>query len=526
MDEPVHRTVAIKIIRPIASQDVQTSRVIDGAWAASQIRHPNIVQVHETGLSEFGPFIVMEDLRGENIRRLLERHGRLKKEHVLAIIEPVLLAFSQAHSIGLLHGDVKPENVMVCQVHDQRITVKVLDFNGAIPTRAAAGIANPAQEGVEYMAPEQINAGLIDHRADLFAICVLIYELLTNALPFHGPTPLATASRIVNLPCPSLAQAGLLDSAALSEVLARGLQKAPALRYPNARELLEALRPLMRGDAAGPVLLSELLPITSILRHASGTMSIPALSISPGSRSSSPGPESGARALAGALRSSPWPYSSRPAAAHSSGTGGIAPGSLAPVLPTRFRGRFHARAVVWQALDEYVRARRPAALREQILYEIGDVVASDLLLGTLYGFAYCDLDSLTQYIELATERLFSGDPAWCQIAGNESVGGVLSPALARSIPPNSTIGATLRRVARIVGPFFDFGHWQLDEDDSPYRAVMSLTDIEVACQGLRLWFVGLIERSMSMTRQRVNVNILRGESSFMPRLTIEVSADQ
>jgi len=153
------------------------------------------------------------------------------------------------------------------------------------------------------------------------------------------------------------------------------------------------------------------------------------------------------------------------------------------------------------------------------------VVASDLLLGTLYGFAYCDLDSLTLYIELATARLFSGDAAWCRIAGNDCVDGVLSPALSRSIPPNSSIGATLRRVGRIVGPFFDFGHWHLDEDESPYRAVMSLTDVEVACQGLRLWYVGLIERSMSLTRQRVNVNILRGEGSFMPRLTIEVSTD-
>lgn len=525
MDEPVQRTVAIKIIRPSASHDIQTSRLIDGAWAASQLRHPNIVQVHETGLSEFGPFIVMEDLRGENIGRLLERHGRLKKEHAFAIIEPVLLAFSQAHSIGLLHGAVKPENVIVCQAQDQRVTVKVLDFGGSIAAHAAGGIANAAPGAIEYMAPEQINAGLVDHRADLFSLCVLIYELLTNSLPFHGLTPAATASRITSFPCPTLVQAGLLDAIALSEVLTRGMEKAPALRYPNARELLDALRPLMRGDTSGAVLLSELLPITSILRRSSGTMSIPATSLSSWSRSSSPSPESGARMHGTTIRSSPWPTSSKPIAPPSSGPGAISPGSLAPVLPTRFRGKFHARAVVWQALDEYVRARRPAALREQILYEIGDVVAGDLLLGTLYGFAYCDLDSLTQYIEMATIRLFSGDSAWCRVAGNDSVDGVLSPALSRSIPPNSSIGATLRRVARIVGPFFDFGHWQLDEDESPYRAVISLTDIDAACQGLRLWFAGLIERSMSMTRQRVNVNILRGESSFMPRLTIEVTAD-
>lgn len=178
---------------------------------------------------------------------------------------------------------------------------------------------------------------------------------------------------------------------------------------------------------------------------------------------------------------------------------------------------------MWQALDEYVKTRRPAARREQILYEIGDVVASDLLLGTLYGFTHCDLDSLTQYIEIVTARLFSGDPNWCRVAGSNTVDGILSPALSRSIPPSSSIGATLRRVARIVGPFFDFGHWQIEDDESTGHATLSITDIDVACQGLRLWFVGLIERSMSLTRQRTTVTITRGDGSFMPRMTVEVN---
>lgn len=384
---------------------------------------------------------------------------------------------------------------------------------------------------VDYLSPEQVSAGPVDHRSDLFSLCVVIYELLTNSLPFHGPTTAATATRIASLEAPSLTRSGLPDAEALSHVLARGLSKSPALRYPNARELLERLRPVMKGESSSSILLSELLPPATFMRHVSGTMPAQRASQEAWLRASSslPGPESGSRILGAALHSSSWPTTSRSAPATSPAlttSSQIVSGSrLAPVLPARFRGRFHARAIVWQALDEYVKARRPAAQREQILYEIGDVVASDLLLGTLYGFTHCDLESLTHYIELVTTRLFDSDPSWCRVAGNDTVDGVLSPALSRSIPPNSSIGATLRRVARIIGPFFDFGHWQLEEDGSPYHATLSITDIDVACQGLRLWFVGLIERSMSMTRQRTTVTIARGENSFMPRLTVEVNVN-
>jgi eukaryotic-like serine/threonine-protein kinase len=516
-DDRMQCTVAIKLLRAGAPHDLeQASRLFDGASTASQIHHQHIVQVHETGLCEFGPFIVMEDLRGENVGRLLARHGRLKKESCFAIIEPVLSALGAAHSIGLIHGDVKPENVVVCQLPDNRVTVKLLDF-GAMSSTSTAG---QFVGSTEYLSPEQAEGRPMDHRSDLFSACVLLYELLTNSLPFHGPTAAATTYRIANLACPTLEQVGLAHSEALSEVLLRGLQKEPQRRHAHVRELLEALRPLMAGETPASTLLSELLPVGTLLRQESGTMpSSSAVSQRPRSAPMT-GPESGARLTSAAPRPSLFPPSSRPDPSQPSSP--RERDSLPPVLPARYRGRYRARAIVWQALDEYVRSRRPANLRERILYDIGNEDASDLLLGTLQGIVYCELESITQYIELATMRLFSGDPSWCRAAGREAVEGVLSAALTRSIPPTPNVVITLRRVCRILGPLFDFGEWQVDGQDQVTAAVVSISSMDAVCQGLRLWVVGLIERSLAVVHQGASLTVTRGEGSFMSRLVIEV----
>jgi hypothetical protein len=374
----------------------------------------------------------------------------------------------------------------------------------------------------EYLSPEQIEGGPIDHRSDLFSVCVLLFELLTNSLPFHGPTAASTTHRIVNSPCPTLEQTGLLHLEGLSEVLLRGLEKAPARRHSNARELLEALRPLMQGDTPAESLLSDLLPLAALMRQESGTMPASA-TVSQRSRatSSMPSPESGARLATALARQSLVPTASRSDATPASNPPERE--GLGAVLPARYRGRFRVRAIVWQALDEYVRSRRPANLRERILYDIGGDDASDLLLGTLQGIVYCELESLTQYITLATTRLFSDDHQWCRAAGREAVDGVLSAALTRSIPPTPNVTLTLRRTCRILGPLFDFGEWQAAQHDQAAR--MSISGIDAMCQGLRLWVVGVVERSLAVAHHRTTLTITRGDGSFMPKMVLDVADD-
>lgn len=517
-DQPTQATVAVKFLRASATRDLeQASRLFEGAWTASLIRHPHVVQVHETGLSEFGPFVVMEDLRGEHVGRTLERHGRLKRESCFAIIEPILSALATAHSIGLLHGDVKPENVILTQLPDSQVTVKLLDFGA----RASVVDIGRALGITDYLSPEQVEHGPLDHRTDLFSACVLVYELLTNSLPFHGPTAAATAYRIVNSPCPTLEQVGLTDADGLSNVLSRGLEKDPSRRFSNARELLEALRPHLQGQASVAFTLSELLPAAALARQESGTILVPAATSTRPRGSITPSPESGARLASAARRGSLFPLSSRP----DSGPASRPPDRdiLQSVLPARYRGRYHVRAVVWQGLDEYVRARRPAGLRERILYDIASDDAGDLLIGTLQGIVYCELESVCQYVELATARLFEGDVAWCRAAGRETVDGVLAAALNRSIPPSPTLVVALRRTCRILAPLFDFGDWQIDEVSNGQGAVATVTGLDAVCQGIRLWIVGLIERSLEVAHQGTILAVTRGDGSFMPRLIVEVA---
>jgi serine/threonine protein kinase len=520
-DSQTQTTVAIKFLRASNTRALeQATRHFEGAVAASQIRHPHIVEVHETGLSEYGPYLVMEDLQGEHVGRILERLGRLKRESCFALMEPVLLALAAAHSVDLLHGDVKPENIILCQLPDKRATIKLLDFGAVLTTSSNPGLA----ELSPYLAPEQIAGRPIDHRADIFSTALVLYELLTNAQPFHGPTQSATAYRVANLACPSLAQMGLPRSESLSTVLERALHKDPSARYGNARELLEALRPLMKSELPTMALLPELLPLSTLLSQDSGIMPASSASRQPVRISSNPIPESGSRLAGSAVRPSSIPTSYRVDSARPPSTPRPSD-SIDPVLPPRYRGRYRARAIVWQSLDEYVRARRPAHLRERVLYDIGTEAAGDLLLGTLQGIMYCDLESITQYIELTTARLFTDGHAWCRAAGRDAVDGALSTALVRSIPPSPTVESTLRRVGRIFGPLFDFGHWQLETRENSSHIVVTISELDAACQGLRLWMAGLVERSLATAHYGVSLVIARGEGSFMPRMVLEVHGD-
>jgi serine/threonine protein kinase len=515
-DEQTSGSVAVKFLSGGSNRELEsTAKHFERAWTASLMRHPHIVQVLETGFSEFGPFIVMEDLRGEHVGKILERHGRLRKDVCFVLIEPLLLALGACHSIGLIHGYVKPDHVVVCQLPDRRVTVKLLDF-GAILDLGKPGAP---EDATEYLSPEHVNGGPVDHRSDLFSVCVLIYELLTNALPFHGPTFTATTYRIIHRPCPTLGQMGLLGADELSNVLMRGLEKDPSRRYSTARELLEALRPLMQSSATSPRALAELIPTITLVPKESGAISmiIPS-TVRP--TSLTPGPESGAQFRGVTRVTTPLPLAARldkPAAPHSP-----EPEDFHAPLPARYRGKFRARAVVWQALDDYVRTRHSAEAREQILYTINSEDARDLLSGNLQGILYCELEAVTQYVDLVTSRLFSSNADWCRMAGRDTVDGVLSTALARSVPPIPSLPVSLRRICRTLGPLFDFGDWQVEPTESDTTAFIHVTGVDAVCHGLRLWMHGVVERALAVAHRSATTTIVRGQASFMPRMIFEV----
>jgi serine/threonine protein kinase len=194
----LRRRVAVKVLRDELARDPEIAeRFRNEAVAASQIGGDHVVDVIDFGRTEDGAFFyVMEALEGRSLGAVLREEGPLPVARALGLVAQVCRALSAAHARGVVHRDLKPENVFVVVDDDGAERAKVLDFGishidplgaGARLTRAGAIIGTP-----EYMSPEQASGAVVDHRADVYALGVLLYEVLTGALPIEGGTPLAT----------------------------------------------------------------------------------------------------------------------------------------------------------------------------------------------------------------------------------------------------------------------------------------------------------------------------------------------
>jgi len=238
-DSELGRSVAFKAVRPGRTDALREARLAQEAEAAARLSHPGIVTLFDVGHSQQGPYLVFELLRGEPLSARLAR-GPLPVQEALRVTTEVAQAVAYAHQHGVIHRDLKPGNVFCCD--DGRM--KVLDFGlaHALGRRRESG-GTPA-----YMAPEQWRGAPEDERTDVFAMGVLLYELLTGSLPFPHDHEgrAATSSR----PAPALDVPG---RPALGELIARMLAKDPVERPRDGAEVLAALQSLAGGaPAAGP----------------------------------------------------------------------------------------------------------------------------------------------------------------------------------------------------------------------------------------------------------------------------------
>src|SRR3954447_12315666 len=258
LDTRLHRIVALKVMHPSLARDAEfVARFNREAKAVARLSHPNVVSVYDQGEDGGHVFLTMEYVEGRTLRDLLRERGRLTPAQALSIIEPVVSALSAAHSAGLVHRDVKPENVLLAD--DGRI--KVADFGLARAVAAAdhTNTTNVLIGTVAYLAPEQVERGVSDARSDVYAVGVMLYEMLVGRPPYDGETAWAVASRHVHedVPAPSAAVPGIpkeLDALVLSAT-----QRDPAARPADGGELLEAVR---RARAAvGPSSAADLTVI-------------------------------------------------------------------------------------------------------------------------------------------------------------------------------------------------------------------------------------------------------------------------
>ncbi|MCS7172283.1 MAG: PASTA domain-containing protein [Armatimonadetes bacterium] len=227
--------VAVKVLHEHHAHDREfVERFQREARAASQLRHPNIVPVLESGSDRGVHFIVMEFVEGTDLKTLLRRRGRLREEEVVRIAVEVCKALAYAHARGIVHRDIKPQNILITPEG----AVKVTDFGIArAATSATITEAGTVLGSVHYLAPEQALGNPVGPGADLYALGVVLYELLTGRLPFEGESPIAIALRHVHDLPPPPRSVNPEISPRLEGIVLRSLAKSPLHRYRSAEEL-------------------------------------------------------------------------------------------------------------------------------------------------------------------------------------------------------------------------------------------------------------------------------------------------
>lgn len=246
-----------------------------------ELEHPNIVRAID-GSTEGNPFLVMEELVGEDLAERLKRRGALKLGEALDIVLPLCDALQAAHEKGIVHRDVKPANIFLARVGDSDF-VKLFDFGVAacesVVTESEGVVVGQTEEGISsrmatersgaligtlaYMAPEQANGETADHRMDIFAVGIVIYETLTGRRPFKGDRAFEILDRIRNEDPVPVSQTRDDVPRTVDEIVSRALAKKPEERFQSMAELREALEAVRSngtqegGTATQPVVARD-----------------------------------------------------------------------------------------------------------------------------------------------------------------------------------------------------------------------------------------------------------------------------
>jgi len=267
VDTRLTRTVAVKVMHIGLGDETEFARKFDReARAAARLSSPNVVSVFDQGQDREGsnnrPYIVMEYVEGQTLRDVLNREAPMQPKRALEIMEPVLAALATAHNAGLVHRDVKPENVLI----SDRGQIKVADFGLA---KAVSSQTNTATQGlligtVSYLPPELVMSGHADARSDVYSAGIVLFELLTGRKPHTGDTPIQIAYAHVHrdVPPPSTGSTAGRIPPYVDALVTRATARNANLRQPDAKVFLAQVRrarsALQRGLADDPELTREL----------------------------------------------------------------------------------------------------------------------------------------------------------------------------------------------------------------------------------------------------------------------------
>ncbi len=233
------RVAALKLLTPTLGGSEQQDRFLRESRLAASLDHPNIVPVYDAGEEEGRLYIAMACIEGSDLKALLVQEGRLPLRRALRLVAQVASALDAAHGRGLVHRDVKPENILVGP--DDRTYLS--DF-GVVKEAAAIGTTRTGSfiGTIEYCAPEQIEGRDVDPRADVYALACVLYECLVGTPPFHRSSEIAILNAHLHAPPPKLSKAAPDLPEGLEPVLAKALSKSPLDRYPSCGDLVAAAR--------------------------------------------------------------------------------------------------------------------------------------------------------------------------------------------------------------------------------------------------------------------------------------------
>ena len=238
-DKKIEEEVALKLIRPeIAAEKRTVERFRNEIKTARKITHKNVCRTHDLGEEGKAFFITMEYVRGEDLKSVIRRMGTLTAGKAVTIARQVAEGLGEAHRLGVVHRDLKPGNIMI----DKDGNAKIMDFGIARSLARAGTTAEGAIIGTpEYMSPEQVDGKPADQRADIYALGVILFEMVTGRPPFEGETAFSIANKHKSEPAPDPRTLNPQISADLGRLILRCLEKERDQRYQTTDELLADL---------------------------------------------------------------------------------------------------------------------------------------------------------------------------------------------------------------------------------------------------------------------------------------------
>ena len=267
-DQRLERLVAIKILREhFVADEIFVRRFEGEARAAASVSHGNVVDIYDVGREGDSLYIVMQIVEGEDLKHLIQREAPLAPDRVQAIIGQVLDGLQAIHNAGIIHRDIKPQNILIGRDDVARVTdfgiAQAEDNVGMTTQGTTLGTA-------AYMAPEQAQAGHMTEATDLYAVGVILYEMLTGFLPFNASTTMALMlEHIQTAPVvPSHRLPGRGITSGMDAVILQALAKSPEDRFRSARAMKQAVSQVFRRSSIDPGQPTVAIPVSQVTRRA------------------------------------------------------------------------------------------------------------------------------------------------------------------------------------------------------------------------------------------------------------------